>query len=145
MGFNSAFKGLKLFKNPGNGRLNNLNDPVLNVLTSCDVHLIFLSPADVHRIMRPFQTASGTSLTSTFLIYWVQMIPYLKIFLVVPLRFCNFSLLSAVMNRRVPRSAPHTVQLVKLLRRKAASSDADRVCTGTAYRPARFWNCCFRV
>ena len=27
MGFNSAFKGLKLFKNPGNGRLNNLNDP----------------------------------------------------------------------------------------------------------------------
>ena len=32
MGFNSAFKGLKLFKNPGNGRLNNLNDPVLNVL-----------------------------------------------------------------------------------------------------------------
>ena len=32
MGFNSAFKGLKLLKNPGNGRLNNLNDPVLNVL-----------------------------------------------------------------------------------------------------------------
>jgi len=32
MGFNSEFKGLKLFKNPGNGRLNNLNDPVLNVL-----------------------------------------------------------------------------------------------------------------
>ena len=27
------FKGLKLLKNPGNGRLNNLNDPVLNVLT----------------------------------------------------------------------------------------------------------------
>jgi len=27
MGFNSAFKGLKLFKTPGNGRLNNLNDP----------------------------------------------------------------------------------------------------------------------
>jgi hypothetical protein len=35
MGFNSAFKGLKLFKKiPGNGRLNNLNDPVLNVLTN---------------------------------------------------------------------------------------------------------------
>ena len=34
MGFNSAFKGLKLLKNPGNGRLNNLNDPVLNVLTA---------------------------------------------------------------------------------------------------------------
>ena len=27
MGFNSAFKGLKLLKKPGNGRLNNLNDP----------------------------------------------------------------------------------------------------------------------
>ena len=34
MGFNSAFKGLKLLKTPGNGRLNNLNDPVLNVLSS---------------------------------------------------------------------------------------------------------------
>jgi len=35
MGFNSAFKGLKLLKKtPGNGRLNNLNDPVLNVLKS---------------------------------------------------------------------------------------------------------------
>jgi len=34
MGFNSAFKVLKLLKNPGNGRLNNLNDPVLNVLKS---------------------------------------------------------------------------------------------------------------
>jgi hypothetical protein len=32
MGFNSAFKGLKLLKTPGKGRLNNLNDPVLNVL-----------------------------------------------------------------------------------------------------------------
>jgi len=32
MGFNSAFKGLKLLKKPGNGRLNNLNSPVLNVL-----------------------------------------------------------------------------------------------------------------
>ena len=33
MGFNSAFKGFKwLKKTPGNGRLNNLNDPVLNVL-----------------------------------------------------------------------------------------------------------------
>jgi len=35
MGFNSAFKGLKLKKKPGNGRLNNLNDPVLNVLIRC--------------------------------------------------------------------------------------------------------------
>jgi len=33
MGFNSAFKGLKLLKKPGKGRLNNLNDPVLNVLS----------------------------------------------------------------------------------------------------------------
>jgi hypothetical protein len=33
MGFNSAVKGLKLLKkNPGNGRLNNLNAPILNVL-----------------------------------------------------------------------------------------------------------------
>jgi len=35
MGFNSAFKVLKLLKKkPGNGRLNNLNDPVLNVLST---------------------------------------------------------------------------------------------------------------
>jgi len=27
MGFNSAFKGLKMLKTHGNGRLNNLNDP----------------------------------------------------------------------------------------------------------------------
>jgi len=32
MGFNSAFKGLKLLKTPGTARLNNLNDPVVNVL-----------------------------------------------------------------------------------------------------------------
>jgi hypothetical protein len=32
MGFNSAFKELKLLKNPWNGRLNNVNDSVLNVL-----------------------------------------------------------------------------------------------------------------
>jgi len=32
MGFNSAFKGLKLLKTSGNGRLNYLNDPVLNAL-----------------------------------------------------------------------------------------------------------------
>jgi hypothetical protein len=34
MEFNSAFKGLKLLKTPKNGRLNNLNDPVLNMLIS---------------------------------------------------------------------------------------------------------------
>jgi len=33
MVFNSAFKGLKLLKTPGNGRLNNLNDPVPSVLS----------------------------------------------------------------------------------------------------------------
>jgi len=32
MGFNSAFKGLKLLRKPGNGRLKNLNDLVLNDL-----------------------------------------------------------------------------------------------------------------
>jgi len=32
MRFNSAVKGVKIVKNPGNGRLNNLNDLVLNVL-----------------------------------------------------------------------------------------------------------------
>ena len=33
MGFNSAFKGLKLLKTTGNGRLNNLMTPlVLNVI-----------------------------------------------------------------------------------------------------------------
>jgi len=39
MGFNSAFKGLKLLKTPGNGRLNNLNDPVrpqcINITRPC--------------------------------------------------------------------------------------------------------------
>jgi len=32
MGFNSALKGLKLLKTPRMGVLNNLNNPVLNVL-----------------------------------------------------------------------------------------------------------------
>jgi len=36
MGFNSVFKGLKIVKNPGKGRLNSLNDPVPNVLTVKD-------------------------------------------------------------------------------------------------------------
>jgi hypothetical protein len=47
MGFNSAFKGLKLSKKkPGNGRLNNLNDPVLNVLI--DLKLVFYSTTTNH-------------------------------------------------------------------------------------------------
>jgi len=41
MGLNSAFKELKIFKNPGNGRLNNLNDPVLNVLKKWEDTLIW--------------------------------------------------------------------------------------------------------
>ena len=46
MGFNSAFKGLKLLKKTGNGRLNNLNNlngPVLNVLKyiiNSEVHFV---------------------------------------------------------------------------------------------------------
>ena len=36
MGFNSAFKGLKLLKTPGTGHLNNLNDPVLNALSNLE-------------------------------------------------------------------------------------------------------------
>ena len=43
MGFNSAFKGLKLLKTPGNGRLNNLNDPVLNVLITVTKCFFFFS------------------------------------------------------------------------------------------------------
>jgi hypothetical protein len=35
MAFNSGFKGLKIVKNPGNGRSNNLNDPVLTMPTEC--------------------------------------------------------------------------------------------------------------
>jgi len=43
MGFNSAFKGLKLLKkNPGNGRFNNLNDPVLSVLRPTQWFLAFV-------------------------------------------------------------------------------------------------------
>ena len=50
MGFNSAFKGLKLLKKPGNGRLNNLNDPFLNVLKKAssvnDYHELQSDPRD---------------------------------------------------------------------------------------------------
>jgi len=50
MGYNSAFKGLKLLKSPGNGRLNNLNDPVLNVLrvAKCVGHYILFSREHQH-------------------------------------------------------------------------------------------------
>jgi len=30
---------VKIVKNPGNGRINNLNDPVLNVLNSCKIQI----------------------------------------------------------------------------------------------------------
>jgi hypothetical protein len=55
MGFNSAFKGLKLFKKPGNGRLNNLNDPVLNVLTERPICILTTfhfntKPADLYAL-----------------------------------------------------------------------------------------------
>ena len=39
MRFNSAFKGLKLLKTPGTGVLNNLNDPVLNVLRNVNAKM----------------------------------------------------------------------------------------------------------
>jgi hypothetical protein len=42
MGFNSAFKGLKFLKKTGNRRLNNLNDPVLNVLIQISGVLLYL-------------------------------------------------------------------------------------------------------
>ena len=52
MGFNSAFKGLKLLKNPGNGRLNNLNDPILNVLSECVrfyvLRILFVSNSEIY-------------------------------------------------------------------------------------------------
>jgi len=50
MGFNSAFKGLKLLKTPGTGVLNNLNDPsrsqcvnVSHIWCSCLLHPRFIS------------------------------------------------------------------------------------------------------
>jgi len=49
MGFNSAFKGLKLLKKPGNGRLNNLNVPVRNVLRVLDL-FILLAPNQVAKL-----------------------------------------------------------------------------------------------
>jgi len=46
MGFNTAFKGLKLLKTLGTEFLNNLNDPVLNVLIRYDTvnntHLVVI-------------------------------------------------------------------------------------------------------
>ena len=45
MGFNSAFKGLKLLKKkPGNGRLNNLNDSSRPQCVKCNVIIRFALP-----------------------------------------------------------------------------------------------------
>jgi hypothetical protein len=60
MGFNSAFKGLKLLKNPGNGRLNNLNDPVLNVLNFAGR----MDGSQVHTLRRMARTLISDSYIS---------------------------------------------------------------------------------
>jgi hypothetical protein len=39
MGFNSAFKRVKIVKTPGNGRLNNVNDPIRNVLSGTGLQM----------------------------------------------------------------------------------------------------------
>jgi len=62
MGFYSAFKGLKLLKPPGNGRLNNLNnlnDPVLIVLRSYPVpsYKIFPPFYGIRRFITAFTSA----------------------------------------------------------------------------------------
>jgi hypothetical protein len=59
MGFNSAFNGLKLLKNPGNGRLNILNDPVLNVLKCME----FLWEAERLGFLRRRQQDKGQNLS----------------------------------------------------------------------------------
>jgi len=67
MGFNSAFKGLKLLKTPGNGRLNNLNDPVLNVLSSVCILALVIQRAS--HIFPPsyYIIICGHSRSTTFL------------------------------------------------------------------------------
>jgi len=56
MEFNSAFKELKLKKKTGNGRLNNLNDPVLNVLKSGCSFLLSWSLSSHLRVHRERHT-----------------------------------------------------------------------------------------
>jgi hypothetical protein len=55
MGFNSAFKGLKKVKNPGKGRLNNLNDPVLCVREGEKIILLTRDPC----LICAFQSSSS--------------------------------------------------------------------------------------
>jgi len=63
MGFNSAFKGLKLLKTPGNGRLNNLNDPVLNVLIHFSDYIIDQHNGDDSS--QSYETSNSTDRTRT--------------------------------------------------------------------------------
>ena len=60
MGFNSAFKGLTFLKTPGNGRLNNLNDPVLNVLNcGSSMSYIALFVSDEHQTKAAVMTCAA--------------------------------------------------------------------------------------
>ena len=71
MGFNSAFKGLKLLKTPGNGSLNNLNDPVLNVLSNAR---IFINIG-----MRIIPLEATQSLITDFTILSIRIFPEIEI------------------------------------------------------------------
>ena len=54
MGFNSSFKVLKrLKKTPVNGRLNNLNDPVLNVLRTSVHEMLGRANNGTNCVQRP--------------------------------------------------------------------------------------------
>ena len=69
------------------------------------------------------------------------MMPRLKFFLVVSHRDFNSILLSpAIMSRRVNLSSPRTVQLVKLLRPKGASSNVVCMCTVDGLPPSTLLN-----
>jgi len=65
MEFNSAFKGLKLLKTPGNGRLNNLNDPVLNVLRvrvmEVEIHVFLTGVVFMSAIFKRLQSTASCS------------------------------------------------------------------------------------
>jgi hypothetical protein len=65
MGFNSAFKELKLLKKPGNVRLNNLNDPVHNVLirTKLPTEVTFLSSTDMYELLQGCGSGLGIVIT----------------------------------------------------------------------------------
>jgi len=75
MGFNSAFKGLKLLKKTGNGSLNNLNDPVLNVLKrKTDFHTRHVTSPRNFRYAR--STFLQYLLPTTYQV-WIEMLPAL--------------------------------------------------------------------